>query len=85
MLSVEDLSPWILEADVQFGLHVGPLTIRAGNVSDCLLPLDLLSLPGLTGSHSVGKDALCPAGTSCPRLTWYIRVSFPFSEAKRRG
>jgi hypothetical protein len=68
--------------DVQFGL---PLTIRAGNVSDCLLPLDLLSLTGLPGWASVGKDALCPAGTSCPRLEWYLRVSFAFSEAKRRG
>lgn len=50
-------------------LHVGPLTIRVGSVSDSVayhwisIPLD-----GLPSRASVGEDPLYPDVTRCPRV-----------------
>ena len=59
--------PATFVADVQFGLHVGPLTIREQAVSDSCLPFALLPLLGLPGWASVGEEVLSPDGTRCPR------------------
>jgi hypothetical protein len=49
-----DLDPLHIVTDVQFGLHVGPLTTGAEAVSDSVV----LPLIGLPGWASVGEDEL---------------------------
>ena len=44
-----DLDPYTFVANVQLGLHMGPLTIGTEVVSDCYLPLDPVPITGLPG------------------------------------
>lgn len=54
-----DLGPYVFVADVQLGLHVGPL--RIGNRA--CLPLDPLLLAGPPCLVTLGEDVLSPAAT----------------------
>ena len=76
---------WIPYTSVANAQLVGPLTSRAGVVSDsvpcCWIPFPL---PKLSGWASVGEDVPSPAGTRYPRVGWYPRGGALLS-LRRRG
>lgn len=74
---------------MQFGLHVGTLTSRAGALLvSVLCHWTPFPLPGLSGCVLVEEDVINPTEARCLSVWWYPRGRSPFlrrREGANRG